>query len=119
MMLSLYGNTYLSINLVYRISPFFIYIAIRNYVRIFCEVRRHDKSGHVQKRDAATNFDPEEHSKRKKKKKKGKDNDEGTKNDEKAEDVKGSDKAKKNNPEIYDAMHKAFRVAIEVHIILC
>lgn len=98
----------------YRVSPFFIYIAIRNYVRLFAEVRRHEKSGRAQKRDASTQADDQ--TKKKKKKKKNKEQAQGgaEKKEETSQDIKSSDKAKKNNPDIFDAAHKAFHIAAEV-----
>lgn len=87
---------------------------------MFSEVRRHDKSGHAVKQDAATGTDSSDQPKKKKKKKKNKEHGQGDgeKKEEKNDEHKSSDKAKKNNPELYDALHKAFKVAVEVRIAL-
>ncbi|XP_052789326.1 RNA-binding protein RO60-like isoform X2 [Mya arenaria] len=100
-----------------QISPFFIYIAIRNYVRVFSDVKKHGgKGGKALKREhAATNEDQQPQSK-KKKKKKGKKQDKGQGegvNKEETDENKATEKAKRNNPDIYEALHKAFRAAVE------
>ena len=67
-------------NFFYRISPFFIYIAIRNYVRVFSKQERREKThkaGSGLKREAAANPDPNEPQSAKKKKKKKKKKDKG------------------------------------------
>lgn len=106
-----------------KISPFFIYIAIRDYVGIFSKQERREKShkvGSAQKRETSTNPDEHAASKRKKKKKKKKDHGEGDTEagsmNQNEEESNPSEKATKNNPELFQALHQAFKVAVEKNL---
>ncbi|XP_045201406.2 RNA-binding protein RO60-like [Mercenaria mercenaria] len=107
-----------------KISPFFIYIAIRNYVRVFSRQERREKShkaGSAQKREAATNTELNEptSAKKKKKKKMKKERGEGdgeSKDKQNEEEANATEKATKNNPDLFESMHSAFKVAVEKNL---
>ncbi|KAH3799525.1 RNA-binding protein RO60-like isoform X2 [Dreissena polymorpha] len=103
-----------------KISPYFIYIAIRNYVHVFSEVKTyHHGKGGSRKRENPSNNGPvssSSPSQGKKKKRKGRKTEEGqgdAMTTEKKEEAGMTAKARANNPELYDAIHDAFKVAVE------
>ena len=68
------------------------------------------------KRSITTQTEAGDHSKKKKRKKKKGGHGDGKDKNEKMPDPEPTvnDKAKKNNPELFDALHAAFRTAVEV-----